>query len=591
MINLISKKIYYILFSLFFLFFRINYLHAQETHQIEYISEYFVEKSGDCLVNITAKITHLRSDVAVKELTYKFPKNFAIEIIKAQDFSGEASTSKEEVDNYIKLKILLSHPPVGKNTENEVVLSFKQKNLIKFNGHIWEVILPVIKDQKSTKNKIIFHLPQDSEKSLSLSKPKPNLIKDRTIYWENINEKTIYAVFGNFQIYTVVLSYHLENQNLFPVIREVTFPPETLYQSVFINNIEPKPVKTYLDVDDNFIAQYQLGPKEKKTISFEGYLKTMVQPQKELIGYFKKKFELNKNFYLSPQPYWELSQSILENQLINPLKKPNEIYQFVTNFLQYDFNKLKNNPQRLGAKNALLNPKNVVCLEFTDTFVAIAREKGIPAREINGYGYSEEQEFRPISLTSDILHSWPEYFDENRGIWVPVDPTWENTSGIDYFSSFDFNHLVFVIHGKSSTYPLSAGLYKIEKSKDVSVRIVDQTPFFKEAVIITEEIPNQLVLNKNYKNKLTVKNMSNGYLKNKILRIEAEDIHPRQKDYLIEFIPPYGETVFSFDFTPKKTNNHSKILFFLDKKAQKIKVVKIKKESFFKKFFFFSRFF
>lgn len=589
MISLFEKKTLTVFFYLILLFFTTTFLQvqAQETHLINYSSEYFAQDDGSCIVSITAKITHLRSDVAVRELSYKFPKNFTIDEIRAKDNLGQVSITREEMDNSFRLKLFLNNPPVGKNTENEVILSFKQNNLIKQKGHILEVILPVIRDEKNSKNKVVFHLPQNSEKILSLSKPKPNLIRDKTIYWENISEKTIYATFGDFQVYHVVLSYHLQNQNLFPLIKEVAFPPETLFQTVYIKNIEPKPNKVYLDSDDNFLAQYQLNPKEKKIIFFDGYIKTRVQPQKELMSYFKGKFEQNKNFYLSSQPFWDVNQSVIENQIISSLKRPDEIYQFLVNFFQYDFNKLKNNPDRLGAEKALLNPRNVVCLEFTDTFIALARERGIPAREINGYGYSEEQDFRPISLSSDILHSWPEYFDQSRGIWVPVDPTWENTSGIDYFTSLDFNHITFVIHGKNSTYPLSAGLYKIEKTKDVSVEIIDDLPLSREEIKITDEIPSHLVLTKGYRSKLVITNTGNVYLKDKRLSLSSNQIMFKQNNFTIDLLPPFGQKAFLIDFQPISANQKAKINFNLDQKRIKTKEIKITNNSLLRKIFFF----
>jgi transglutaminase-like putative cysteine protease len=52
-----------------------------------------------------------------------------------------------------------------------------------------------------------------------------------------------------------------------------------------------------------------------------------------------------------------------------------------------------------------------VCLEFTDLFIAIARAAGIPAREIDGFGYTQNAINRPISIDEDILHAWPEYYD------------------------------------------------------------------------------------------------------------------------------------------------------------------------------------
>jgi len=107
------------------------------------------------------------------------------------------------------------------------------------------------------------------------------------------------------------------------------------------------------------------------------------------------------------------------------------------------------------------------CMEFTDTFIALARSMGIPAREINGYAYSKDPEKNPINISineGDRLHAWPEFYDPNFG-WVQIDPTWGNTSGIDYFSKLDLNHIVLVTKGIDSKYPIAAGFNKIDSNK------------------------------------------------------------------------------------------------------------------------------
>jgi hypothetical protein len=93
---------------------------------------------------------------------------------------------------------------------------------------------------------------------------------------------------------------------------------------------------------------------------------------------------------------------------------------------------------------------------------------GIPARELNGYAIATEGNNKtPLSINlkgGDLLHAWPEFYDVEFG-WVPVDPTWGNTSGIDYFTKLDTNHFVFVIKGLDSELPLPAGAYKLDGSE------------------------------------------------------------------------------------------------------------------------------
>jgi hypothetical protein len=112
-------------------------------------------------------------------------------------------------------------------------------------------------------------------------------------------------------------------------------------------------------------------------------------------------------------------------------------------------------------------------MEFTDLFVAIARAAGIPAREAIGYAYTNNPDIRPLSLVLDVLHSWPEYYDREHRVWIPVDPTWGNTTGgVNYFDKLDFDHIVFAIHGISSTYPYPAGFYRENGKTGKSIDVV-----------------------------------------------------------------------------------------------------------------------
>ena len=152
-----------------------------------------------------------------------------------------------------------------------------------------------------------------------------------------------------------------------------------------------------------------------------------------------------------------------------------KIFQFVTNNLKYNLDKAINNKiEREGVEYALTNPSDTVCMEFTDSFVTLARAVGVPAREINGYAYTSGDTNKPLSLrlttSNDVLHSWAEYYSETEG-WVQVDPTWASTSGLDFFSQFDTNHITFVTHGVNSNYPYPAGSYKIDPEEDNFINV------------------------------------------------------------------------------------------------------------------------
>ena len=104
----------------------------------------------------------------------------------------------------------------------------------------------------------------------------------------------------------------------------------------------------------------------------------------------------------------------------------------------------------------------------------MSRAAGIPAREVNGFAYTQNPNIEPLSLVADVLHAWPEYWDKDKASWVQVDPTWGSTTkGTDFFSKLDLRHFTFVVHGLDYQKPYPPGSYKLgpNPQKDVYVAL------------------------------------------------------------------------------------------------------------------------
>lgn len=571
------KKFFLKLIVVFFLFFSLSLGVKAAEYKTDYQVNYDLrnfEKNQLTKVNFHIQITNLKSDVYVSKFSISFPSSFYITDINVFDDNGQISPIISTDSDFIKIEMSFNNPKIGKETVNNLYLNFDQKNLFQINGNVWEVILPTIEKKSDDNYKIKVILPANSNKKISISKPKPDLISHSEIIWNNPKTKTIYAVFGETQIYKTELVYNLKNKEIYPVIQEIALPPDTLYQKFYLEFLSEAPIDIYQDEDGNFLAKYLLKPFELKKITFKGYIQTFSKPREDIIEFDRNRIKNQKKYLLSQQPFW----SIKNTDKIKDLKTVEDIYYFVVNNLQYNFNKLRSNNLRLGAEKILSNPNYAVCLEFTDLFVSIAREKGILAREINGYGFSLDPKLQPISLSSDVLHAWPEYYDENLDVWRPVDPTWENTSGIDYFSSFDLNHLVFVIHGKSSEYPLPAGTYKISDSKDIIINPVFDLP--KEIKKVTISDFNFYKSKDNfYQIKITVKNEGNVYLYNLPIEITTKTLIVKNNNFYITSLAPLEKKEVIFNVKqPNKfslINNQEKILILSNNKVLLEKQVKI----------------
>ena len=246
----------------------------------------------------------------------------------------------------------------------------------------------------------------------------------------------------------------------------IAIPPDTSTQKMFYKSILPEPKNIKVDDEGNWYALFEVQGGKKLDIEVAGSVQIFASPRK-----LTQPTPSNLLANTKPSTYWQSTDPVIK-EIADELQTPEDIYNFVTNKLSYNYDRVRPNPARLGAISAINNPSNSLCMEFTDLFIALARAKGIPAREINGYAYSQNPELEPLSMVADILHSWPEYWSKEKMTWIPVDPTWGSTTGgVDFFNKFDLRHFAFVIHGKDPEKPVAPGSSSLrtESQKDVLV--------------------------------------------------------------------------------------------------------------------------
>ena len=528
----------------------------------DYTVQYFIDKvdaTAPTHVSFRILVTNLKPDLYIKEFSIMFPKSFQVGNIKGMDDYGAINPKLETTGNKSTVTMQFSNPQAGTNVQNNLYLDFLQYNLFKESGNVWEVILPTIERKDATGDyKITVHLPPNSGKKIGISKPKPTHVTLTEVEWVNPEIKTIYAVFGDRQSYDLQLRYNLENPRLNKVYTDVAFPPDTTYQKVFVSSIKPAPEKMFTDEDGNMMGRYYLNPKESKTVLFTGGVEVYVEPRPDVEKAAGELLSEQKKHLLSTTTLWNLT----ENQLPKDVSTLQEIYNFAESTLTYNYGRLNTRITRLGASGALKNPDQAVCTEFSDVFISIAREHGFYAREMQGYGFSNDQELRPLSVNQDILHSWPEYFDTARSLWIPLDPTWESTSGIDYHSSFDLNHIVFAIHGKKSDYPYPAGSYKLEnETKDINI-IASSTYFteLKKTNIQFSLLQIPTAKDKTYSTSFTIQNTGNTVLWNFPLSIESPDALINPSRTVLLSLAPFEKKEIPLEFTVRSTLGDKKIL-------------------------------
>lgn len=431
---------------------------------------YSIDGSGQVTVFYNVTLQNLTTEVYATSYSLVL-QNISPTNVKAQE--GQQNIPVTITNNQGQTLVNLNFPDnvVGKGQSRNFEISFNQSDIATKTGEVWEVYIPKLSSQASFDDYNLTLSVPKSFGSLAYISPEASSIEEddlNTVYSftkDQIGVNGITAGFGAFQVFEFNLSYHLENPLEKSSYQEIAIPPDTSLQKVYYQSLDPKPNDVRVDNDGNWLAKYILAPRQEIVVKALGSVqifsgpRPFLRPNQELL-----------NQYLTQQPYWEVNDPQIVSVAQN-LKTPEAIYNYVTKTLKYNFQRVAPNVQRLGARGVLTEPSNAICLEFTDLFVTLARAAGIPAREIEGYAYTNDPQTEPLSLVADVLHAWPEYWDNRKNTWIPVDPTWGSTSGIDFFNKFDLRHFAFVTHGLSSTEPFSPGSYKlgVNPEKDVFV--------------------------------------------------------------------------------------------------------------------------
>lgn len=486
---------------------------------------------------------------------------------KIQAFSGDnpLETKVTTQGDETTISVKFSDTVVGINNKRDFNIRYLDSNIMTKHGEVSEVFIPRLKkDDDNNFYTVFLRVPDNLGKAAYISPKSEEEYRegDVTVYHftnpSNI-DSGISAAFGNFQVFDFRLIYHLENPLNKNSYFDIAVPPDTNFQKIVLDKMDPTPLYIYKDEDGNWLARYNFSPRERFDVEVVG----SVQIYSQAYNNFEVTPEyLQKN--LEAKEYWQVDDPKIQ-ELARKLKTPKAIYDYVVNTLSYNYDRVKPNVVRLGAKESLTNPANAICMEFTDLFVALSRAAGIPAREINGYAYTENKELQPVSLVSDVLHSWAQYWDAERKVWVAVDPTWGNTTGgEDFFSKLDLRHFTFAIHGIDDKTPYPAGSYKLGAypQKDVFVSF-GKLPNLGETQ--TEIISDLQNANAFFGAKLNVllKNKGKTSLFDQTLEIYFDGNKSFEKN--IDYLTPFGEEKISVDipqgFFSNKMPNSIEIKF------------------------------
>ena len=480
------KKFFFLLSTIYYLLSTSSPAYAASEFTTSFNSLYTIESSGE--TNVTHTIT-LKNNLA-----HIYATNYSIATsgdqlnnIQTRDEFGSIANTTTTQNGVTTIHLSIDRPAIGKDQQKTLTLSYQTTDVVESIGDTLTLNIPRLSraNEAGEYTRVVkIEGIQDRPQFIYPPPSKTEPDGDFTTYtFSGHQGDSLTLLFGSSVTYRLDLTYELKNKELGSVETELALPPDTAYQRVLLSSIDPDPSSIRVDSSGNWLAKYSLKSQEKLIVKAELY--ATIYPQPTLFDPSTNNFQKTTN-----SKYWDTNSRTVVD-LAARLQTPQNIYNYLTSNYTYNYAGIKNGAKRLGALASLTSSTSVLCTEFTDSFVSLARVQNITSREINGFGYTKNSTLQPQNISSDILHAWPEYYDSSKKTWISVDPTWGNTTGgIDYFHNLEFSHIAFVRHGEEDSYPLPAGAYKSNPSdKHIIVEIASTIP---PEIIQTETKNNRL---------------------------------------------------------------------------------------------------
>lgn len=455
---------------------------------------YHFSQNGDVLVNQQIQLSNKYSTIYPKEYQLTV-YNHEISQVKAYDSQGNILQQIDSQDDKSQIYLKFNNPSINTQKSTDFQIDYQIKNLAQDLGNIKKVDLPKHVIDSQDQISIQLDIPQTwgdiVYSSINISGPTQD--GQYSIYQiSNLNaQENISIAFGKMQLFNFNLSYELKNDQSIAVTKSIPIPPDTDTQTIVFDTINPPPQEVTIDPDGNYLAQYTLTPNQSIQIIVSG--QAQIHPSNPSFPHLPP-----QDFHTQESHFWPSDPTF--SSYAKSLKTPNKIFDFVVDTLDYNVNQITS-AVRKNPLQSLKNPQNSLCTDFTDLFISIARAANIPSREIQGYVYNQKLPTYQSNIAPDILHAWPQYWNQTAKKWQSIDPTWQKTShGTDYFNTIDLNRLIFVIHGQDSQNPPAPGSYK-SNPQDKTV-VVTPSNTLKEGqfapILINLTTDGLVVKNPNY---------------------------------------------------------------------------------------------
>lgn len=343
----------------------------------------------------------------------------------------------------------------------KIQVTYNHPELAERSGGILDAYIPAFSSdfqfsQGSTAYtyKTTLHLPSDSGQENIISvEPLTRRSEGGFEIYEFAQEKLkgafVWVQRGSQQVFDFTLTQELpatENASVgnldeYQVILPRDIAEVYVAQKVYFRELSPTPLAVQSDEYGNLIATYRKRSDEKLTVRVKGY--AVVTHQRGELTSAGKLADVSQlqdyQQYLQPAEYWEVKSTAIGEFATTSVAQEQDVYKVVSglytsvvNRIDYSQVKRFGLNERQGALRTLQGGA-AVCMEYSDLYLTLLRNRGVPARAVFGYGYDSR-----LSADAQEAHQWVQAYLPGYQNWASIDVTW-GESGTQVIGG-DLNH-------------------------------------------------------------------------------------------------------------------------------------------------------
>jgi transglutaminase-like putative cysteine protease len=446
MVKIIFIFVFFLLVSLF-----PSSVFASDQFAENYMVSYIVSESGETQVQERVTIRNLSNEFFGSNYTAVIPSNQIYDVSASDGFRNLRADVKKEG---MKTTITVTFPEqvIGKDKQYSWTLNYKTVDFAQKQGNVWQFSVPKLaKINNLERYDVTLSIPTvfgDPSKAIPNPSRDSELGNSIEYYFtkDQLIDTGITMYFGKQQLYDFTLNNTLNNDGLLPTVSSIVIPSQGAFQEVIIKQIEPRPENVLIDSYHNTIAFFNIGPKQQLNVRVSGTAKLDLDRQ---VTELPEADQL-QSFLLSTD-IWDVDSPHVKEALKvafegkdprSTEEKIKLIYDYVTSSIAFgNYAERQTFETNNSASSILNNPKERFCSDFVNVFIALSRGAQIPAQQVVGLAYSQNNTLRPVCFKDRQLHTWVRVYDLQKG-WITVDPTWgATTGGSDFFSYSDLSHV------------------------------------------------------------------------------------------------------------------------------------------------------